>query len=176
MMRIACGISVTAAALLLLGCKDSGTASSSASFSADARTPGPKQVFLTSDAASGSSIAASVRVRVTTGIHSADLTLSYDPVRLLFRSSSAGTLLEQGNATVTYDVRETTPGVLRIQVQRTTSGTVNAGTDDPPLVSLAFDVLIQGSAPAAFSSSALFDESGNPIPGVVFFGGAFIGS
>lgn len=175
-MRISHVLAIAAAASLLLGCESSGSPSSHTSFTPDTRTPAPKQVFLAEESASGSSLAVAVRVRATTGIHGADLTLTYDPVRLLFRNSSAGTLLEQGNASATYDVRETTAGVLRMQIQRNTAGTVDAGTNDPQLVVIAFDVLIQGSAVATFSSSSLLDEAGDPILGITFFGGSFLGS
>ncbi len=142
-----------------------------AGFAPDARSPGSSQVYLSFDGASGLSVVVSVRVRELSGIHAADLRLTYDPARVLFRSSAPGAILEQGGGFIDYDVAEETPGVLHVVARRTTVGDVSADATAPRLVQLAFDVLLRGAAPVSFSTSTVAGPSGNPLPGIRFFGG-----
>ncbi len=167
-----------AAVLTLTSCSaGGGEAASSGTFLVDARTPGQGQVFLDVELAQGQQVDLAVRVRETSGIARADLRLEYDPARVVFRGSAGGALLEQGGADPAYQVFEEVPGVLRISVVRGGPGTATAGTDDPPLVHLAFVVVTRGSAPANFrAGSFLADDQGSALTGITFYGGTFVGS
>ena len=168
-------LAATALVVLAASCENSDDAGLLADFIAVSRTPGPNQVFLALDAVQNERVSVSVRVRGTNNVYDADLTLVYDPTRVVFRTFDTGTLLEQGGGFIDYQVREQIPGTLRIQITRTTAGIVVAGLDDPRLVTLGFDVVKTGSASTGFGGS-LHDDALNPLPGITFFGGGFQGS
>lgn len=168
------GVVVLAAQTLTCESDDSGL---TAEFLPAARTPAAKQVYLSPDDFNDDRVAVAVRVRDTDDINRADLVLVYDPIRVVFRTHSRGSLLEQAGGAVSYDVRETVPGQLQIQVIRTSGGTVSAGTDDPALVLLSFQVVQAGTALASFTaSSSLSDATPAPLSGIAFFGGNLVGS
>lgn len=160
------------------GCDEDRDAAVSAAFVPTLREPGPKQVHLAFEFGEAEALAVSVRVRDASGIGSADLTLEYDPSRVLFRGWEPGSIFEQGGSGVDYQVAETVAGALRIRVApRTPRVDVDAGTDSPTLVLLGFSLIRTGSTAASFrSDSTLRDAEGTAIRGVVFFGGTFVGS
>lgn len=165
------------AALLAASCSSDGQAPpTTATFLPAARMPGTGQVFLSLEAGAGQQLDLAVRVRETSGIAEADLRLSYDPRRVVFRGSADGALLEQGGGAVAYSVFEQVPGFLRIVARRTDPGAASAGSDDPVLVRLAFVVVAAGQAEATFQPlSVLADENGSALEGIAFFAGTFVG-
>ena len=168
-------LAVTALVVLAASCENSDDAGILADFVEVNRTPAPNQVFLALDSVENERVSVSVRVRGTGNLYGADLTLVYDPTRVVFRTYDPGTLLEQGAGFIDYQVQAQIPGTLRIQIARATAGTVVAGLDDPRLVTLGVDVVKTGSAPTGFGGS-LHDDASNPLPGITFFGGSFQGS
>jgi hypothetical protein len=139
------------------------------------RTPGAGQVFLAEEDVVGQTVTVSVRVRELAGIAAADLTLEYDPVRLVFVGWESGGLLEQGPTAVDYQVGEQIPGLLRVEASRA-SGTASAGQDDPVLAMLRFKVVAVGGTPALFGAGSAMLGPSAPLAGVTFFAGTFLGS
>jgi len=147
-----------------------------ATFDGEARVPGSSQVYLDTQDVQGETVSLAVRVRELDGIASSNLLLEFDPVRLVYFSWLPGDLLEQAAGPVAYQVFETVPGSLRMQVSRS-AGSVDAGSDDRVLVIVRFKVVAIGETPAVFDpSSAILDDGGAPIPGVQFYAGVFSGS
>lgn len=170
-------VALLAAVSALASCTDSNKGGvRSASFADDPRTPGAAQVFVTEADENGQNVTVAVRARELAAVAAADLTLEYDPVRLVYVGFASGSLLEQGPEAVAYAVGEQVPGLLRMQIARA-AGTASAGPDEPVLVLLTFVVVARGITPVEFGAgSRLLDGAGQPIPGVAYFSGAFEGS
>lgn len=168
--RIAILIVSVAALAATAGCSDSGSGLTAA-FAPAARTPGAGQVWLDGVTAQDDRVGVAIRVRDVTDVADVELYLAYDPDVVVFRSWEPGTLLEQGGAVVTYDVRETVIGTLRIDATRSLGG-ADAGSDGPALVVLSFRLAKSGSSPISFlPTSKLSDGAGLPIAGVAYYGG-----
>jgi hypothetical protein len=166
--RLFCALTFLAVLAAAPACEDD--ENGTVTFTPVSRTPAPEQVYLDLDFTDPDSAALVIRVRDTDDIQRVDLRLQYDPNVAIYRDFAPGLLLEQNGATVVYGVAEESPGVLRIQIERTT-GTADAGTSDPQLIQLGFDVRVGTSAISFVSGAQLFDGSDVAIPGVTFFGG-----
>jgi hypothetical protein len=131
---------------------------------------------------SGDTVTVRVAVTNTTAIYGAAFDVTYDATKVTYVSWSAGTLLEQGGHTPTYQVAlsdPSNPGRVVVVVSRNGNvGTVNAsGTVDA--VRLTFRVRAKGASRGEFGlSPVLYDGQAPPQPkaGINWTAGTFQGS
>ncbi len=149
----------------------------SASFVPEEPNPGTGAVSMAQSTATGDRVTVAVNITDTNGIFGAAFDVAYDVSLGSFETSSPGTILEQGGNVPNYVVNSSQPGRLFIGVSRTGNvSTVNA-TGTQPLIKLTFRVLQTGAGQVSFQASpALTDDLVQPLPGVVWFGGALAGS
>ena len=153
-----------------------GSTNLNASFTADEPNPGSKTISLSQGSNTNDMVTVRVDVTDTNGIFGAAFDLLYDPAIATFVNWSAGTVLEQGGGSGSYQVGATQSGRLVVGASRQggDSGTDVSGTK--ALILLTFRMTQAGSSAAVFDNAALLDDSiqPQPIPGLSLFGGTLV--
>ena len=148
-----------------------------ASFVPDQPTPGGNTVALAEGLKSNDVVTVNVTMTSTNGVFGAAFEVVYDDVHTVFLGYTAGSVVEQGGNTPTYNVDGTSnPGRVVVGVSRTGSGATNvSGTKT--VIGLQFRVKQAGVYPMVIQNSAVYDNQNPPQPlgGISWFAGAVSG-
>jgi len=147
-----------------------------ATFIPEEINPPPETVSMAQSTVSGDRVTVAVNITDTSGIFGAAFDVAYDASLASFETWSPGTILEQGGNAPNYVVNSTQPGHLIIGISRTGNVSTVSATGTQPLLRLTFRVLQAGAAPVSFTNKALTNDLVDPLPRVVWFGGALAGS
>ena len=147
-------------------------------FAPDQPNPGTDTVATAEGGTGGNLVVVEIAVTDTANVYGASFSMTYNPSIASFVEWSNGSLLEQGGQTPTYQVAAGQAGELVVVATRegdvpgvNANGTVT-------LIELTFRLNQAGQTGLQFESSALFDDSIDPLPmsGISWFGGSLIGT
>ncbi len=140
-----------------------------ASFVADQPTPGAHTVSMASGASAGDEVVVRIDVTGQDGVWGAAFDVHFNPSYVEYVSYSAGNLLEQSGAFVTYTVQEPagSSGLVVVGVSLTGTTPPVGTTTTRTLVNLRFRVKTQGTFPLSFGAGpALLDSDLDPLTGL----------
>jgi hypothetical protein len=149
-----------------------------AGFSPDEPNPGSLTVAMAEGAKTGATVTVDVTVTDTGGIYAAEFDISYDPDMATYEGWSPGSLLEQNQHGVFYQVGAPQPGQLVVVATR--QGNVSGATANGtlPVIRIAFGITEAGQSSANFQGASLRDASvgSQQIPGISWFSGDLTGN
>ena len=164
------------------GGSDSGTGGSSgplfASFIADQPTPGANTVAMSQGPKTNDVVSVYVTLTDTNGAFGAAFEVVFDAARSNYLGYTRGAAFEQGGNTPNYTVDGTTnPGRIVIAVART-NGTAASIVGSKAILTLQFRVTQSGTTPVTIENGIVYDAqpTPQPIPGILWFGGALQGA
>ncbi len=178
-------VSVLGIAALAFACGGGGSGGSGApsssllaSFLPDETSPGANTVAMAEGSKSGDAVTVAVNVSQTSDVYAAAFEVTFDSAKVTYVNHSAGTVLEQGGHTPTYQVGSPSAGRLVIGVSR--NGNVpSVNVSSPaPIVRLTFRVKERGSFRLSVENQALYDGQAPPQPkaGIVWRTGVAVGN
>lgn len=145
------------------------TTNSSISFSSSG-IGGNNTVYMAYNNVSNNILAIDVKAgSLSSGVYGAAFDVDFDSSKMIFDSYVAGSFLENGGNTVSYQVglQSGNSGKLIVGISR--QGNVSGVTGSGTIVTLKFKVTSAGSL--AFSNSAIMDPSNQVISGISWSGG-----
>jgi len=149
----------------------------SASFVPEQPTPGADTAALAEGAKSNDVVTVNVTITNTNGFFGTAFEFLFDDTHTVYLGFTAGTVLEQGGNTPTYNVDGTSnPGRIVIGASRTGSSATNvSGTKT--VIGLQFRVKQAGVYPVAIQNAVVYDSQDppQPIPGIAWYAGAVSG-
>ena len=153
------------------------TPSLAASFTPAQSSPGTDTVSTDEGSKTGDLVTVEVQVTNINGIYGAAFDVAYDSSVATFQNWSAGSLLEQGGHTPTYQINASQSGLLVVVATRqgNVQGANAVGT--VTLIRLTFRVTQTGTSPVSFPGApTLLDDQPQPqpIPVTNWFGGTII--
>ena len=153
------------------------TPSLAASFTPAQASPGTDTVSTDEGSKTGDLVTVEVQVTNINGIYGAAFDVAYNPSVATFQNWSAGSLLEQGGHTPTYQINANQSGLLVVVATRqgNVQGANAVGT--VTLIRLTFRVTQTGTSPVSFPGApTLLDDQPQPqpIPATNWFGGTII--
>ena len=169
-------------ALVAVGCGGGGDSSGgtvggstglAADFTASVAAPGAKTVSLQKGTVNGDVITLQVTLTDTTNVYGIAFDLLYDGAKAQYLSWSAGSFLETGGNTPTYQVASPTDGRVVVGASRSgNAGGVNA-SGTKTVINLNFRVQQAGDNALSFTQGAVYDPSNPPqaISGITWSGG-----
>ena len=150
-----------------------GGGSMTATFVPATSSPGPKSSVMGLGNVAGELVTVTVNLTDVSNVYGAAFSVTYDPARVSFHGSSAGTILETGGHTPTYQVTAAQAGTVVVGATRNgnVAGVNVSGTKT--LVRLTFQVNVEGDTPLQFSAPELYDGAvpPQPIAGVTWSAG-----
>lgn len=149
-----------------------GPTSPSTTISFSGSTPGNNAVYMAKNNAlsSGNILAIDVNVNnVSNNVYGSAFDVDFDSTKMTYDSYAAGSFLESGGNTTSYQVglQSGNSGKLIVGISR--QGAVNGISGSGTLITLKFNVT--GNSSVAFSNYELRDSSNQTISGITWYGG-----
>ncbi len=179
--RALAAVALLAATLFVSACGSSGSGTVDppiqGSFLPERSTPEPASVSLAQSAAFNDLVTVQARVTDVAGLYGAAFYLIVDPAIVTFVGHAPGQVLEAGGQSPVYLVDASQPGVVVVSASRLGAVPAVDVTGTGILLSLTFRVVDVGTGSVAFQGAALYGDQlqPQPMPGIQWYGGAFVG-
>lgn len=145
--------------------------SSTITFTADSSSPGSNTVYMTrnSSESSGNTLAVDIKVNNASDVYGAAFDVDFDSSKMTYSTYSNGSFLEQGGASVSYQVATQSGNSGKLVVGISKQGAVSGASGIGTLLTLKFNV--SGGTDIDFSNNQLANSSGSSISGITWSGG-----